>query len=257
MQQTTEYSGPSTITRDYSLPWHYSTITHTSTIKSPITLSTVSRSYALFKPTAPSRHLPPSTMSHEQLAREHDQLVYEQSMLDMPFLEEDLAFLAEFDGHPEVSVHEVLDILQAEKHDNINTTAEAAPSVQTAMGAFDAPEVDFGEHLVNYSHATTTMTESAPAMNMFNTREHDITDELFASIAPTTNGSSSTTTTAAATPGSARDAGAFKKSCKTCAARKIKCEIVQGSNPKVCKHCSDKSLACEFDLKKTYTKAQS
>jgi len=43
-------------------------------------------------------------MHEEQLARE-------QSLLAMPFLDEDLPFLAEFDGGPWVSVEEVVAIV--------------------------------------------------------------------------------------------------------------------------------------------------
>lgn len=44
---------------------------------------------------------------------EWDQLSWERSFLDMPFLDdEELPFLRQFDNHPEVSIEEVLDIIQ-------------------------------------------------------------------------------------------------------------------------------------------------
>lgn len=43
---------------------------------------------------------------------EWDQLSWERSILDVPFLDdEELPFLREFDDHPEVSLEEVLEIL--------------------------------------------------------------------------------------------------------------------------------------------------
>ncbi|KAK6001286.1 hypothetical protein QM012_002617 [Aureobasidium pullulans] len=85
---------------------------------------------------------------------------------------------------------------------------------------------------------TTTLTETAPDVNTLDAPDHDTNDDLFANLASATNGSASITT-AAATPGSTPDAGAFKKSFKTCATRKIKCEIVQGSSPKDPIHVED------------------
>lgn len=43
----------------------------------------------------------------------------------------------------------------------------------------------------------------------------------------------------------------------TCATRKIKCEVIIGSNPRHCNQCRDKGLACDFELKKSYQRAQS
>lgn len=43
-----------------------------------------------------------------------DQLEWEQRLLVMPFLEEDLPFLANLDNRPWVAVEHVLEILEAE-----------------------------------------------------------------------------------------------------------------------------------------------
>ncbi|KAG9603745.1 hypothetical protein KCU77_g1625, partial [Aureobasidium melanogenum] len=46
------------------------------------------------------------------LTMEWDQLTWERFILGMPFLYEDLPFLRQFDNVPEVSLHQVLEILQ-------------------------------------------------------------------------------------------------------------------------------------------------
>lgn len=73
------------------------------------------------------------------------------------------------------------------------------------------------------------------------------------------NSTHASTSSSAATPTAtaAPDVNAFKKSCKICASRKIKCEIIAGSNPRLCKYCQEKGLACEFELKKSRQQALS
>jgi len=48
--------------------------------------------------------------------------------------------------------------------------------------------------------------------------------------------------------------GTFRKSCQRCHVRKMKCVIVEGSNPKVCTEYHKKGLACGFEEKKTYSR---
>ena len=48
--------------------------------------------------------------------------------------------------------------------------------------------------------------------------------------------------------------GTFRKSCQRCYVRKMKCVIVEGSNPKVCTEYHKKGLACVFEEKKTYSR---
>ncbi|KAG9665313.1 hypothetical protein KCU64_g8, partial [Aureobasidium melanogenum] len=194
-------------------------------------------------------------MSNEQLAREHEQLVREQGLLGMPFLNEELPFLAEFDGYPEVSVEEVLDVLEV---DNTTTIAvETASAAEHDVGAFNAPEVSFEELIGDYDvvecradeNSTSTAAETAPDMDMFDAPEVSA-DELFApNIAPGAHASASSSAATSATT-AAPDAGGFKKSCKICATRKVKCEIIPGHNPRLCRYCQEKGLACEFELKK-------
>ncbi|KAH0280435.1 hypothetical protein KCU91_g1023, partial [Aureobasidium melanogenum] len=196
-----------------------------------------------------------STMSDEQLAREHAQLVREQGLLSMPFLNEDLPFLAEFDGYPEVSVEEALEIIQTENNDTTTiTAAETEFRNKHDMGAFNAPEAGF-EELIDYGPPTSIAAETDPDMDMYDAPELDA-DELFApNLAPATN--ASTSSSAATSSTTAPDAGSFKKSCKVCATRKVKYEIITGSNPRLCKYCQEKGLACEFELKKSRQNAQS
>ncbi|KAG9693340.1 hypothetical protein KCU95_g8324, partial [Aureobasidium melanogenum] len=193
-------------------------------------------------------------MSNEQLAREHEQLVREQGLLGMPFLNEELPFLAEFDGYPEVSVEEVLDVLEV---DNTTTIAvETASAAEHDVGAFNAPEVSFEELIGDYGPPTSTAAETAPDMDMFDAPEVSA-DELFApNIAPGAHASASSSAATSATT-AAPDAGGFKKSCKICATRKVKCEIIPGHNPRLCRYCQEKGLACEFELKKSHQNAQS
>ncbi|KAG9666373.1 hypothetical protein KCU99_g10153, partial [Aureobasidium melanogenum] len=193
-------------------------------------------------------------MSDEQLAREHAQLVREQGLLGMPFLNEDLPFLAQFDGHPPVSIDRALEIVQAENSATTTASAAETPSaVEHDMGAFNAPEVGYNELLANYDPPTfTTAAETTPDLDMFEAPEVDADDLLGNPAAVHTSTSSGATPTTAA-PGP----DGFKKSCTTCAARKVKCEIIAGSSPRVCKYCQDKGLACEFELKKSHQKAQS
>ncbi|KAG9528155.1 hypothetical protein KCU93_g4544, partial [Aureobasidium melanogenum] len=193
-------------------------------------------------------------MSDEQLAREHAQLVREQGLLGMPFLNEDLPFLAQFDGHPPVSIDRALEIVQAENSATTTASAAETPSaVEHDMGASNAPEVGYNELLANYDPPTSTAADTTPDLDMFEAPEVDA-DDLFGNPAAATHASTSsgaTPTTAAPGP------NALKKSCTTCATRKVKCEIIAGSSPRVCKYCQDKGLACEFELKKSHQKAQS
>ncbi|KAG9761007.1 hypothetical protein KCU73_g2604, partial [Aureobasidium melanogenum] len=192
-------------------------------------------------------------MSDEQLAREHAQLVLEQGLLGMPFLNEDLPFLAQFDGHPPAAL---TGPLRSFRLSNATTTASAAetPSaVEHDMGAFNAPEVGYNELLANYDPPTFTAAQTTPDLDMFEAPEV-VADDLFGNSAAATHASTSsgaTPTTAAPGP------NALKKSCTTCATRKVKCEIIAGSSPRVCKYCQDKGLACEFELRKSHQKAQS
>ncbi|KAG9606290.1 hypothetical protein KCU77_g198, partial [Aureobasidium melanogenum] len=193
-------------------------------------------------------------MSDKQLAHEHDQLAREQGLLGMPFLNEDLPFLAEFDGYPEVSVERALDILEAENSNTTAAAAEIASAVDHDMGAFNALEVSSEDLMVNNGSATFTAAETDPDMDIYDSPELDA-DELFApNLAPATH--ASTSSSAATSSTTAPDPGAFKKSCKVCATRKVKCEIITGSNPRLCKYCQEKGLACEFELKKSRQSAQ-
>ncbi|KAG9693607.1 hypothetical protein KCU95_g6403, partial [Aureobasidium melanogenum] len=213
-------------------------------------------------------------MSHDQLtpeqlqlAREQIQLIRDQRSLDMPFLNEELPFLAEFDNHPFVSVERLVDILEEENMTaGTDAAAETILAVEHDMGASNALCVSFEDPVAGYdsstiSTSTAAETETAPDADMFDAPEVGHDDPL-ANLAPATHPSTSssaatstttTTTTAAAAP----DANAFKKSCKICASRKIKCEIVAGSDPRLCKYCQEKGLACEFELKKSRQQAQS
>ncbi|KAG9959698.1 hypothetical protein KCU61_g7223, partial [Aureobasidium melanogenum] len=187
-------------------------------------------------------------MSDEQLARE-------QGLLSMPFLNEDLPFLAEFDGYPEVSVEEALEIIQPENSDTTTiTAAETDFGIKHDMGASSAPEAG-SEELVDYGPPISTAAETDPDMDMHDAPELDA-DDLFAlNLAPATH--ASTSSSAATSSTTAPDAGSSKKSCKVCATRKVKCEIITGSNPRLCKYCQEKGLACEFELKKSRQSAQS
>jgi hypothetical protein len=49
---------------------------------------------------------------------------------------------------------------------------------------------------------------------------------------------------------------ATKKACKECARRKIKCKLIEGSDPLLCEHCQKKGYPCEWEGKKPYGKAQ-
>ncbi|KAG9606381.1 hypothetical protein KCU86_g71, partial [Aureobasidium melanogenum] len=188
-------------------------------------------------------------MSDEQLAREHAQLVREQGLLSMPFLNEDLPFLAEFDGCPEVSVEEALEIIQTENNDTTTiTAAETEFGNKHDMGAFNAPEAGF-EELIDYGPPTSIAAETDPDMDM---------QSFVAGCDADENSTNASTSSSAATSSTtAPDAGSFKKSCKVCATRKVKCEIITGSNPRLCKYCQEKGLACEFELKKSRQNAQS
>ncbi|KAG9599365.1 hypothetical protein KCU77_g4031, partial [Aureobasidium melanogenum] len=66
----------------------------------------------------------------------------------MPFLNEELPFLAEFDGYPEVSVQKAFNVLET----SITTAAIAktAFAAKHDMGAFRAPEVSFEDLITSY-----------------------------------------------------------------------------------------------------------
>jgi len=46
----------------------------------------------------------------------------------------------------------------------------------------------------------------------------------------------------------------YRKSCQRCHTRKLKCVIVEGSDPKLCTECAKKGLTCVFEEKKQYTR---
>ncbi|KAH0339533.1 hypothetical protein KCU81_g7191, partial [Aureobasidium melanogenum] len=198
-----------------------------------------------------------------QLAREQIQLIRDQRSLGMPFLNEDLPFLAEFNSHPFVSVERVVDILEEENSGTTSAAAEDMLAAEHDMGASNTLEISFEEPGAGYGPSTTSTaagTETVPDMDMFDAPEVGA-DDPFPNLATATHASTSssaatpttTTTTTTAPP----DANAFKKSCKICASRKIKCEIIAGSNPRLCKYCQEKGLTCEFELKKSRQQAQS
>ncbi|KAG9711320.1 hypothetical protein KCU69_g59, partial [Aureobasidium melanogenum] len=216
-------------------------------------------------------------MSDKQLAHEHDQLAREQGLLGMPFLNEDLPFLAEFDGYPEVSVERALDILEAENSNTTAAAAEIASAVDHDMGAFNALEVSSEDLMVNNGSAlmrlvpsppprlTPTWTYTIPLNSML--MSSSLLTLLLRKLSPAYRQSfvagcdadensthASTSSSAATSSTTAPDPGAFKKSCKVCATRKVKCEIITGSNPRLCKYCQEKGLACEFELKKSRQK---
>jgi len=46
----------------------------------------------------------------------------------------------------------------------------------------------------------------------------------------------------------------LRKSCNRCHGRKLKCIIVQGTDPKFCTECQKKGLTCVFEAKKPYVR---
>ncbi|KAH0365922.1 hypothetical protein KCU65_g5695, partial [Aureobasidium melanogenum] len=190
-----------------------------------------------------------------ELAREQVQFMRDQRALDMPFLNEELPFLAEFDDHPYVSVDRVLNILK-EENSAPTTAAETATGNGHDLGALNTPGVSFDEFVAGLGpHTTSTAPETDPDMDMLDASEIGDDDRFAPNPASGTN--PSTASSSGATPGAAApDGSAFKKSCKICATRKIKCEIIAGSTPRLCKFCQEKGLACEFELKKSRQQAQ-
>jgi hypothetical protein len=82
---------------------------------------------------------------------------------------------------------------------------------------------------------------------------NDQTDEtMHGSNQPMNN----TTTPPVTNHQTSRTVRGLKKSCKTCIGRKIKCVVMEGSDPKICERCEEKGLACEFEAKKPYVRTK-
>ncbi|KAG9962135.1 hypothetical protein KCU61_g4871, partial [Aureobasidium melanogenum] len=148
---------------------------------------------------------------------EWDQLSWERFILGMPLLYEDLPFLRHLDNAPEVSVYEALDILQPTPSSTTENTREHS-----------YPTPNTGQSVMN-SHSPTPASNTATAEGAL----HDASKAQKSNDRPKR----------------------MKRACKICTQRKIKCNLISGSDPMVCESCSKKGLVCEFDEKKVYTRS--
>jgi hypothetical protein len=159
---------------------------------------------------------PPSTTTMNHSTLPDDFLVWEQVVIDMPFLLEDLPFLNNFHG-PEVSVYEVLAIL-------------ASPPYVTHL--------HHTKSLRSVRLTTPYSSTTIPVANLQPT--HDMHNNCTASATGQNNNSFTS----------------YKKSCKICITHEIRCIPIEGSNPKICVRYEDKGLICEFEQKKPYVRTK-
>ncbi|KEQ62169.1 uncharacterized protein M437DRAFT_66605 [Aureobasidium melanogenum CBS 110374] len=219
------------------------------------------------------------------LNMEWDQLSWERSILDMPFLDdEELPFLREFDDHPEVSLEEVLEILPPTTFSTSEMTREHYHAVSNrGPGETLYSTLNPGQSMMNsHDHSSTYSLGAAPAgeareplyayaaRNQYPAyNQYPINDQYAANSqgGPVVMNNPSSTHAPNATPagGGSNDTSKaqvsnsrsprLKRTCKTCAQRKVKCNLISESDPMVCELCSKKGLMCEFEERKVFTRS--
>ncbi|KAG9697952.1 hypothetical protein KCU95_g3137, partial [Aureobasidium melanogenum] len=193
------------------------------------------------EPKQKSRRAKASASGKQPAASSAGPLSWERFILGMPFLYEDLPFLRQFDHAPEVSVYEVLDILQPTPFSTTESTREhhhAASNTGSGEIFYSIFNANPGQSIMNnysstYLYNVPTAKEGPQTPYSYATYDQgkvvmDSHSSIYSLGATTAEEAPVKSSKAQKSNNRPKH---MKRACKTCTERKTKCNLISGSDP--------------------------